>query len=491
MQNKMNDSQLCRIRTGYCLLGHLTFLTMLVFSLVWMFPRVCYIDSAYQLFDLINSGHFTINDGRRSMVVSELLPLLFLKLHLPLSWIIAAYSASFVLMAYLCYVVVRHLLKDYGTALAMLFTFLCMNHTFMHCISETFQLMFAAALLYALLACHRRTGSKVAAVCHAVAMLLVAAFCAFIHPVAIFFLAFVWLYVWVDEGFHFRWETVFALAAFILVEALKLLLPAQGGRDATFLLPLPELLSKLPDFWHFGSLRFLRDHIFSLYYMPLLLFVWTSVWYIRRRMVWKSLFYIGFNLGFLFITLWIYFAGDGPIAMERSFMPLALFTALPFVREVLPEWKPIGHRIAGLIMTLLLALTFIRMGSGAEKASVRLHKMDNLLVEARQEGVRKLFVSKEDADALGVEYSWGAAIETMLYVTARHGRECCSNMFIYEDAAALQLPECLLATDRVAFVPWWIFLHRDGLNAGYFPLPDEPFYFLHTEGGRHRFVRAE
>ena len=78
----------------------------------------------------------------------------------------------------------------------------------------------------------------------------------------------------------------------------------------------------------------------------------------------------------------------------------------------------------------------------------------------------------------------------MLYVTARHGRECCSNLFVYEDIAALQLPE-LLATDRVAFVPWWIFLHREGLNPEYFPLPDEPFYFLHIDGNQYRFVRAQ
>lgn len=472
------------------MIGHGTFLAMLLLSLVWMFPRVCCMDSAYQVFDLINSGHFTINDGRRSMVVSELLPLLFLKLHLPLSWIIAAYSASFALMAYGCHIAVRHLLKDHGTALAMLFPFLCMNHTFLHGISETFQLMFAAALLYALLAYRRRSASKAAAVCHAAALLAVAAFCAFIHPVAIFFLAFVWLYVWVDERFRFRWETLFALAAFFLVEALKLLLPAQGGRDATFLLPLPELLSKLPDFWHFGSLRFLRDHIFSLYYMPLLLFVWTSVWYIRRKMVWKSVFYIGFNLGFLFITLWIYFAGDGPIAMERSFLPMALFTALPFVREVMPEWKPFWHGIAFLLLMLLLTLSFIRIDNSAKRASDRLQKMDELLVEARQEGVHKLFVSKEDAASFGVDYSWSTGIETMLYVTANRGRECCSNLFVYEDAAALQLPE-LGTTDCMAFVPWWVFLHREGLNPDYFPLPDEPFYFLQKDGNQHRFVRAQ
>ena len=116
--------------------------------------------------------------------------------------------------------------------------------------------------------------------------------------------------------------------------------------------------------------------------------------------------------------------------------------------------------------------------------------MDELLVEARQEGVRKLFVSKEDAESIGVDYSWGTGIESMLYVTANRGRENCSNMFVYDDVSLLQSPY-LLEVDRMAFVPWWVFLHRDGLNMEYFPLPDEPFYLLQKEGNRHRFVRAE
>ena len=365
-----------------------------------------------------------------------------------------------------------------------------MCHTFMHGISETFQLLFAAALLYALLAYRRRTASKAAALCHAAALALVAFFCAFIHPVAVFFLAFVWLYVWVDESFHWRWETVFALLVFGLAEALKFTLPAEGGRDATFLLPLPELLSKLPDFWHFGSLHFFKDHLFSLYYLPVLLFGWTSVWYIRRKMVWKSLFYIGFNIGFLFITLWIYFAGDGPIAMERSFLPVAMFTGLPFVREVMPTWKPSAHKVAVVALSLLLALTFVRMGHKAAGYADRLQAMDAVMAEARQEGVRKVFVSKEDAAALGIDYAWGTGIESMLYITGKRGKEQCSNLFVYEDASLLQAPE-MQATDRVAFVPWWVFLYRNGLNPDYFPMPEAPFYVLRLEDGRCRFVRAE
>lgn len=477
-------------RLGYRVLGHLSFLAMLVFSLVWMFSRVCYTDSAYQLFDLINTGIFSINDGRRSMVVSELLPLLFIKLHLPLPSVIASYSLSFVLMAYACYIVVLHVLKDERTALVMPLFFLCMCHTFLHCISETFQLMFAAALLYALLAYRRQTASKAAAVAHALSLALVSVFCAFIHPVAIFFLAFVWLYVWVDESFRWRWETVFGLLVFVLAEVLKLALPAQGGRDASFLLPLPVLLSKLPDFLHFGSLHFFKNHIFSLYYLPLLLFVWMSVWYLRRRQWWKALFYIGFNLGFLFVTLWIYFAGDGPIAMERSFLPVMLFTALPFVREVMPAWKASWHKAVVCVLLPLLAISFIRMGVKAEKNSQRLQAMDAVMVKARQAGACKVFVSKEEAEALGIEFSWGTGVESMMYITSVRGKEQCSNLFVYDDAYLLDLPE-MRAHNSMARFPWWVFYGLDMVNAAYFPLPEAPYHVLHLQDGRCRFDRVE
>ena len=80
------------------ILGHVVFGVLLVFAVVWAYARVFYIDSAYQLFDIINTGTFSVNDGRYAMVISQLLPLLCLKLHLPLPVIAVAYSLSFVLL---------------------------------------------------------------------------------------------------------------------------------------------------------------------------------------------------------------------------------------------------------------------------------------------------------------------------------------------------------------------------------------------------------
>lgn len=470
--------------------GHVVFGLLIVFSIVWAYARVFYIDSAYQLFSMINTGTFSVNDGRYAMVLSQLLPLLCLKLHLPLPFIVVAYSLSFVLMAYLCYLLLLYVLKDGRTAVCMFCVFLCMRQTFMHCISETFQLMFFAFLLYGLLA---RSGMRKRfgpAVLYAVALLFLTACCVFIHPVAIFFLAFILLYIWVDEGFRLRREILFFLGISVLLLAVKFLLPSEGAHDASFLLPLPELLAKLPGFLHFGSLNFFVEHFFDFYYFPILCFLWTSVFYIRRKKVWKSLFYIGFNLCFFFITIWIYFAGDGPIGMERSFLPLVFFTALPFVREVMPECRPRTRRIACLLLLLLLTHSLVRIAMKAQVYEQRLQCMDRVLDEAKAQGVYKVLVEKEVSESLGIGYNWGAGIESLMYSAVRHGGEGCANLFVYDNLEELKIYE-FTTTDRFAFVPWWIYLKTSEINTEYFPLKDGPFYLLKVVDGKKVFEQAK
>ncbi len=471
----------------YRLLGHLSFLILFAFASIWAAARVCYTDSAYQLFDLVQTGTFSVNDGRFSMVVSELLPLLCLKLHLPLGCVVTAYSLSFLLMACICYLLALYALKDKGSALLMLLFFIGMNATFIHCISETFQLLFAAALLYAMLSHRLQHRGNTCILLYDVCLLGLTAFCVFIHPVAVFFMAFIWLYVWVDEKFRLRRETVVVLLSAIACTAAKFLIPSKGAHDATFLLPLPELLAQLPNFLHFGSLHFFKAHLGNYYFLPVLIFIWTSVRYIRHRMGWKAFFYMGFNLFFFFITLWIYFAGDGPIGMERSFLPLFFFVGLPWVKEVLPALEEKSGKWVALVLACVVLLSVVRMGLSVCHQQKRLDDIDKVLVQARKDGARKVFVSRSDADAMGLEYSWGTAVESLIYTTLRYGKDGCSNLFIYEDLSLLQIYE-LGTTDRFAFVPWWIYLKMEDLNTDYFPLPEGPFYFM--QGSPVKFIPA-
>ena len=176
-----------RLTSRLVLFGHLCMAALLLLAVYFAEERVLLIDSAYQLFHDINHESILINDRRYSMVLSQLLPWLLIKLHVPLRWVIVAYSAGFVVMAYGCYILAVHVLKKRAMGLLMVFSLLAMRATFFHCISETFQLMFFAPLLYACLE-SLDEGRRSWWLWALTVLVELAAF--FIHPVSIFFIAF-------------------------------------------------------------------------------------------------------------------------------------------------------------------------------------------------------------------------------------------------------------------------------------------------------------
>ena len=135
--------------TKYLILGHLCFLVLLILAAKYANVRVLLTDSAYQLFYDINHPGMLINDSRYSMVFSQILPWIAIHLHFPLKLVIISYSVSFVLVGYACWLLTAYVMKQRQAATLMLFVLLAIGGTFLHCISESFQLMFYVPMLYA------------------------------------------------------------------------------------------------------------------------------------------------------------------------------------------------------------------------------------------------------------------------------------------------------------------------------------------------------
>lgn len=469
MENSL--PKLCRY------IGHFSFLAFLACSIWWMYARVCNMDPAYQVFEMLNTENFAISDGRYSMVVSQLLPWFAIRCHASLHTVMLIYSLSFGIMAYLLYLLTLYVLKADKVAFCMVMVFLCMRHTFMHAISETFQLMFFAMFCYALLSHKRERGTPAAGLLYYAVLFFSLAFCLFIHPVSVFFLAFIWLYTWISENFKWRRELVCSLVFLVVCYLVKPLLPKDGAHDDTFLIPISDLLRLLPDILHFGSLKFFIQHFFDFYYLPVLLFVWTCICYLKRKEGVKAAFYVLFNFIFFFITIWIYHAGDGPIGMERSFLPMLFFTGIPFVKEVLPMCNVIFRKGFVCVISLLLVVSMVRMAAKAESRQRAFRRMEMVLQEARRQNVFKIWVSEEDAKALQIPTDWSAGISSILYSTCKFGKENTMNLYVYSPDVDLTGDE-LLVKRSFAFVPWWIYRDSGDMNARYFALKEGPYCLM-------------
>lgn len=465
----------------YLIASHFALLAMLALALWFAEERVLLIDSAYQLFHDINHESMLINDNRFSMVLSQLLPWLLIKLHVPLRWLIVAYSASFVFIAYACFLLAAHVLRRPAAAATMALTFLGMCATFFHCISETFQLMFFAPLLYALSqfdpgsVCWRRA-------LRWVALVLVETLAFFIHPVSVFFILYIIGFRLVD-GRRLRRDTpaIVAAAVLVLLSSVRLML-GQSGHDESFVPTGDTLRYALTHFFSLRSMDYFRTQ-FLIYLFPLILWGLTLVGYARRRQ-WLKMAFVGLYLpAFFVMSVVVYWEGDGPIGMERTYLPLYFFAGLPFFEDELPWLKGWRRWALFAYFSVMLVFAFSRIGMDMHIYTNRLEEIKHIAAYSRSEGQHKLIVTRSTAEQLFRINIWGLALESMLY-TARDGADQTVTIYLEEDDFDRSDDDLFQNPEVYVSVNWWKRWEVKDLNPHYFRLPAQGYKELvHNEGG--------
>lgn len=454
---------------------HAALLALLGLALWFAEERALLIDSAYQLFHDINHESILINDNRFTMVLSQLLPWLLIKLHVPLRWVIVAYSAGFILIAYACFMLAGYWLKNRKASLLMLFTLLGMRATFFHCISETFQLMFFAPLLHALVCSEKRGWLRWVAL----VLTEVAAF--FIHPIAVFFIAFIVLYRWICRR---KFEMPIAVATLLLVACMAVkLICGQSGHDQSFVPTGETLTYALTHFFKLNSIGFFYAHFIDFYLFPILLWLLTLAGYVRSRQ-WLKMAFVGlFVAGFFTMSVVVYWQGDGPIGMERTYLPLFFFIGLAFLEDELPRLHGWKRGLFYILFTLLIIVSLVRICASTRPYANRLAEIGTIAAKAREEGQQKLIVTRTTAEEIFPINIWGLALESMLY-TARDGADQTVTIYMEEDDFDRSNNDLYLNPEVYVSVNWWKRWEVKDLNPHYFRLPPQGYKELvKTEKG--------
>jgi len=465
------------------ILGHLTFFVLLIFSVVLANDRVLFSDSAYQLFEMIQRCGFQQNVRRYSMYLAEVLPFLAIYLKLPLKVVVICYSMSFALLAYGFWLLTTYVLKNRYVGIIMLFTIIGMKQTFFHTISETFQLMFFAAFLYAWL--NSRFAEKkaiIGKIFYYVVALFMMALCMFIHPVAVFFLAFIAGVYILNKNYTVKQKIIVSLLT-IGVLILKFLTVQEGSHDTDYNMGVWEFLVRCRDIRHLSSTDWFLTRFIEFYCAPFLLLIVALVHYVRRKQWLNFLFFGGFFVFFVLITLVLYHAPDSAFGRERSFLPLMFFCGLPFMRDVFPNISVKWNKVFFIVLICLLIVSYVRIGIASVPYSKRLKKIDEIVTFANRENQKKLVMDKEMSLTFVPFYNWATGFETMMY-SAMIDIDSTVNFYIEEDLNAQRENENFLNEDYFLAVPWWTFWWVRDLNPNYFKLPPQPAKELIVEDGK-------
>jgi hypothetical protein len=476
-KTKLNENK-------YLILGHLTFLALLVFSFIFAKERVIYIDSGAQIFEFTKDEWFHIYVQRYSMYLSQLLPVLAVNLHLPLLVVIYAYSISMPLIGYILWLITVYFLKNQKIGILLLFVMLGIRQTFFHAISETFQLMFYASFLYVWLFQTRNYQRTVFSktVYYLIASLFIA-LCIFIHPVAIFFIFFILgLYILTKDISIFQKVIISMLSMGMIL--LKLLTTTQGSHDAQFMISRSEFFDRISRIFTLNSTIWFINLIKDFYWIPLLMLIISLLLYLKQKKYWRFAFVSGFVVLFWVITVVVYASGDSTIGMERSFLPLFFLCGTPFVVEFLSIVSSKWNMVFFMVFTVLLVFGFKKIAVASAPYTQRLEKIEQISVMANQTGEKKILIDVETAKQIfPTVSSWGLGFESMI-LSSLKGVDATVNIFMVE---SIDPNEPAYADPEIHFaVPWWRYWEIDALNPHYFQLPKQLPVALVWENGEMR-----
>jgi len=460
----------------YIILGHIYFAILIIFSIVFYLERTLYVDSAYQIYELINTKTFHINDSRFSMFVSELLPLSVIYLNLPLKAVVLSYSLSFILIFYSIYIFVVHKLKNPQAGILIMLIILGIRHTFFHTISETFQILTFASFFFAWLYYPLKIKNKKLNIVISLAVsLILVALCFFIHPITLFVISFIIGYYVIDQKKWTDYKIYLVAFLFILLYILKFLTIKEGTREGGFVSQLLNISETLPTIFQYYSTRYPYYHFTQIYLLPAIILLIVTIFYIYKKKFLKLAYLYGFGTVFLIISVIVYSEGGSDIEMERTFMPLIFFITIPFVNEVIKEFnelKKINYINFGFVVIILL-VSFFGIYKTSKKFTIRLESMISLLEKTDKIEGEKFAMESATGNDLELMAKWDFAMETLLY-SSLQGKDYSKTIFITEKFS--DIPEDLFQKDSLFFaVPWMVGWSANNLNLTYFNLPKQKY----------------
>ncbi len=459
------------MKKSLIILGHLSLIVTAILAIVFYKERVFYLDPGQQLFEMINTGWFKVYVNRHSMVINQAIPLLAIKMGLPLKYVVIAYSLSFVLIFYLCFLISVYGFKNIGAGLGIAFAPILIRTAFGHSISEAWLGIAYSAVFYAILNYYHQWKIKGRLYIFLFYLLIsvVIAINYFIHPITLFTLAFSIGFTYFNKK-EYKSPYVYIVALLVLVPYLyKFLFPGHVHEESFFAgIKIADQL--LPKIGQLPVYQFFIQGFRTIYILAIILIGVSAIGYLKNKKILPFIFSLVVIVFYFLIACLAFHKGDGAFALESRIMPIAFMVVVVFV-EFIKEKKKSYFYIAGI--SLLLAFSYYDLCKHINTfQSTRIKIYEKLIVEAQKYPERKFYIYYTDEQGPPVN-SWGSAAETLM-LSSLNGKENSRSIIFVNSKTTLD--EGLKYWPCVfLWVSWYLFYNEELINSKYFDLKCTPY----------------
>ena len=444
---------------------HLIFLSLSFWAVKLFVERSTLTDNSDYLFRLINNAGFHTPHLRFGAIIFQLLPKLFVWLHLPMKAVMMAYSLSPILISYLVFCFLFYRWKDKSSAWLLLLTFLVSSyHFFFWQCSEIMEGMSVLMIYRAFL----RRSPNMLNTKFLFVNLLFAIVLNLFHPVLLFPFAFIIGMEWFR---HKHWQNIYRTLAFvpaILIFLLRYQIFPPDAYESAKMVTASKAVHALKNFFALPvTQQFLTDQWMNFWRMLLVLVIGLVI-LIYRKKYFSSAWLLACWSLILFLVHATFQSSESFFSMANYYMPLSFVAAHVIADELQFNFR----KWFSVVIVVVVFCSFnYDLFSGRWMYVKRQLRIKELATELRSKGGTKWIIRDENFATKNFYWTWIVSMESLM-LTSMDSPD--SSTTFYFETAGTPIPSGLNSNSFIEMA-YQNLLDSDKLNPDYFHLGNEEY----------------
>ena len=382
-------------------------------SILFYKERMLYIDAPHVLFRLINDGHFWIEEHRYGSFISQVLPLIGAKLHLPLGVLMLLYSAGFYVFYLSVAVILIHGYRNYTLAILLgLYFILFVSESYYWPNNEVHQ---GIAWLLLVFGANFSMAAKKRPLIYTTLLFTASFFLAiWTHPLVMLAGIYLWFFFMTDKA---SWpftkiESVLFSVILLVLAYIKFHQGMHHGYDSSKIETLTQFqFQKIRTIPAAPALHFLfRNCLKGFLFIPLLFLAGIIGLLLEKRYL-QLMWTIGFVCGYVVLTCITFRDVTSRSYLECEYMPQVIIGCTPFVCYVLPK---MNVRFAIALFAGMYILCLANIYKAAPPFTNRLAILERINEKMKEKNLTKIIIQEPEpyADSALIN-NWAAPVESI------------------------------------------------------------------------------
>lgn len=452
---------------------------LLLGVLIFYKERILFADASFLVFNTLSFGKLEILSSRYGEYITQMVPWVCVKLHMPIKAVLIAYALSFnVFYLWVAYLL-AYRYRQFGLAILMsLYYVLFISDSYI-CASDV---SLGIAWLFLFLGVTIHLGMKKVPAWRLLLSFIVLAFLTVTtHFIVIIPTVFMWVYLVLErDNWPFSGKMTALLSVLLALIIGYQFLHVSGSQtyDGNHLNSLADFsFAKIGDLFKTPVISMFLLRCQTNYWLGPIVFIVGLVALLLKRKwllaIWTLLSCFGY---FILIGL-TYGTLDGDTLLfhiEGEWASIAILAAAPFVLAFLPQIKP---RFAAILLSAIFIVRMVYIEASIHKFTERLQFEKQVMTAMKKKGVTKLALSLDHDTRVRVMLDWAFSYESIL-TSAMNGEQPTRTFFFYIQND----PRCedvLIKRDK--FFNIWSTIPCYSLNQQYFRLDTTRPYTLMTQ----------